>query len=84
MHTVHRDIKSTRGIAADRGRSLARFLIVGFVWQKIPNMRCYILFSLQLSRMVCKCIPYALYKVVKIDKNVEENGGDACCCYFAD
>ena len=31
----------------------------------------------------CKCIPFALCKVVKIDKNEAENGGDVCCCYFA-
>ena len=27
---------------------------------------------------------FALCKVVKIDENEAENGGDVCCCYFTD
>ena len=49
---VNIEIRNTRGLTSDGGRSLSRFLIVAVLRQKIENMRCYTLLSLQLSRMV--------------------------------
>ena len=39
MWYYHRDIRNTRGLTFDRGRSFAKFLIVAIVRQKIANMR---------------------------------------------
>ena len=47
-------------------------------------MRLGVLLLLQLSHMILKIHTFCACRVVKIDKNETENGGDVCYCYFAD